>query len=86
MGRGLEKGRKPKLVALWSPLPSPYNTHTVGSAEELGTAHAIEEVVGSLLPSERPVCSAKRPAGVKPYTRHKILKLFNGCVFTLVPP
>ena len=55
-GRGLGEGRKPKLVALWSPLPSPYNTHTV-SSEELGTAHAIEEAGGSLLLSERPVCS-----------------------------
>ena len=80
MGRGLREGRKPKLVALWSPLPSPYSTHTMGSSEELGTARAIEEVGGSLLLSERPVCPAKRPAGVKPYIRHNILKIFNDCV------
>ena len=86
MGRGIGEGRKLKLVALWSPPPSPYSTHATGSSEELGTAPAIEEVGGRLLLSERSVCPAKRPAGVKPYIRHNILKIFNGCVFTSSPP
>ena len=86
MGRGIGEGRKLKLAALWSPPPSPYSTQTTGSSEELGTAPAIEEVGGRLLLSERSVCPAKRPAGVKPYIRHNILKIFNGCVFTSSPP
>ena len=55
------KQRKPKLV-LHHPPPPSNNTLITGSSEELGTAHAREEVGRSLLISEAPLSLSSQEA------------------------